>query len=347
MHLKQLPIFVIRVAVSTIPILPYVFGCTVQFSKENDGPDTGVLPDGAECVDEDGDGYGEGCSLGPDCDDNAPGIVGSCEPSRCPNGWALVTAGVFEMGCSEEDECWADETAEAPRHNVYLDDFCIQRFEVSVADYRACRNAGICTGIPADTNHDSFCNWSPILGEREDHPINCITRQDARDYCRNWVGGDLPTEAEWEKAARGIDARTYPWGYSPSPNCELCNYNAGGGIPSGTVGCDGVTVGPGTWPVYELKEPGVSPFGLFHMAGNVYEWVQDCFDPFFYLECSGADDFCESPVNLCDEETPHRVIRGGAFTTIDPVYLRAVWRASLRENEKAPSVGFRCRHDRQ
>jgi formylglycine-generating enzyme required for sulfatase activity len=318
-------------------------GCVVDFKDgfPKDGATDGLPDDVLGCVDEDGDGFGAGCAAGPDCDDHARGIVGPCQVNGCPQGWVLVPAGSFQMGCSAGDECWREESAESPRHEVTLPSFCMMPFEVPVAGYRKCLTGGVCAGQPKSNLEDTFCNWTPVPLGQEHHPINCVAWQDAQTFCRDWLGGDLPSEAEWEKAARGTEGHVYPWGDAPQPNCDLCNYDTNGGDPSGTKGCAEAAVGPATWNAIDGTQGvlGASPYGLRDMAGNVYEWVLDCYDPDFYNECAQG---CESPVNLC-ADVGQRVIRGGAFSTTNSDYLRTVWRGSLSAQDKVSAVGFRCR----
>lgn len=321
-------------------------GCTVDFgsSDSTDGSTDGLAVDSAGCVDKDGDGYGNGCWLGPDCDDNAPGVLGDCAINGCPEGWIFIPAGTFSMGCSQGQPCWEGEGAESPSHEVTLPAFCLNQNEITVAEYRKCRKAGVCEGIPGDDLQDTFCNWSALSADKESHPINCIGWEDARSFCTDWLGGDLLSEAEWEKASRGDEGRVYPWGDSPEPSCELCNFDVNGGDAAGTKGCGEVLEGPGTWEavVPSSGSMGASPYGVLDMAGNVYEWVLDCYDPNFYAGCAGG---CESPVNDCQGTgTTQRVIRGGAFSSTNPSYLRAVWRGSLSPDDKVSAVGFRCRH---
>ena len=249
------------------------------------------------------------------------------------------------MGCSQGDLCWRQESAEAPRHEVTLPAFCVERFEVPLEDYRSCLNDGVCAVEPLTSQDDDFCNWSSTPGGNELHPINCISWSAARSYCQGWMGGDLLSEAEWEMAARGTQALVYPWGDTPEPSCDRCNFDVNGADASDTKGCGKVSMGPATWTTHDDNNGalGASPCGARDMAGNVHEWVLDCFDPFFYTTCSGG---CEDPVNLCGDDG-QRVIRGGAFSTINPDYLRAVWRGSLYPDEASPAVGFRCRHPAQ
>ncbi|MDY0002444.1 MAG: SUMF1/EgtB/PvdO family nonheme iron enzyme [Polyangia bacterium] len=280
------------------------------------------------CQDQDEDGFGEHCDLGPDCDDQAPGVTGACQSNGCPVGWAFIPAGDFEMGCNSGELGGSCRTAEQPRHTVTLSAYCMELTEVSVAAYRACKQTGACTGTP------ETCNWSTTAGNIEEHPINCIDWSDSREYCQAWMGGDLPTEAQWEKAARGGpgDTRKYPWGSTPEPDCTRANYenNDGQHICSPTSP-------PYTWPVgYLTTTLGDSPFGLKDMAGNVNEWVLDYYSPTFYGSCTTG---CLDPLNT-DISTYGHVYRGGSFAQ-----QRGWQRVVMRYHNDFSStlLGFRCR----
>ena len=289
----------------------------------------------ASCVDVDGDGLGVDCDLGEDCDDDATGIVVPCQVNGCPEGWAYIPAGDFEMGCDSGDACWDGQTNESPRHTVTLTAYCLEKTEVSVGAYRACVDAGVCTGTPTDTG--GWYNWSVAVGSREEHPINGINWSESREYCQSWLGGDLPTEAQWEKGARGGpgDTRKYPWGAIPEPDCTRCNFDVNGGTSG--VGCSSVTVGPGTWEAGHLTGPGGnSPYGLKDMAGNVWEWVQDWYAADFYDNCPIG---CTDPLNT--SSAGYRVIRGGSFYG-SAASLRVVRRRSDGPSNRGNLIGFRC-----
>ncbi len=261
-----------------------------------------------------------------------------CDP--CPEGWVFIPAGDFEMGCDEGEPCWEGRSNESPRHTVTLSAYCMQRTQVSVAQYRECKDSGGCSnGTPTEMSFNTWCNWTSSPGDREDHPINCINWSEAREYCE-WAGGDLPTEAQWEKAGRGTDQRTYPWG-EEQPTCDRCNWNyTGSGSP---YGCNAVTEGPGTWPVgYLTTTDGDSPYGLKDMAGNVWEWVLDCYDANFYATCV---DGCVDPANNISGCTGNRVLRGGSFYSYDSAVLRVVTRSLNNPSARGSSFGFRCAMD--
>lgn len=184
-----------------------------------------------------------------------------------PSGMVLVPAGEFFMGCNEEADkaCSSDEK---PGRSVFLDAFAIDKTEVTVAEYRQCVEAGKCTSTgltmpywdgKEHAESASFCNWDKSDGAQ--HPINCVDWMQADAYCR-WAGKRLPTEAEWEKAARGTDKRVYPWGNE----WDATKANA---IPRGTVPV-------GSFPT------GASPFGVLDLSGNVWEWTADWYDSAYY-----------------------------------------------------------------
>ena len=155
-----------------------------------------------------------------------------------------VPAGEFWMGCNEQADkrCNFDEK---PYHKVYLDAYYIDKYEVTQSEYNECVTTDKC---PANRKKDGF------TGDRQ--PVIGVSWEDADTYCK-WAGKRLPTEAEWEKAARGTDGRVYPWGNSFDPT--RANY----------AGALGKTSEVGSYP------SGASPYGALNMAGNVWEWVAD------------------------------------------------------------------------
>jgi len=230
-----------------------------------------------------------------------------------------VPAGEFIMGSEE----WSEN--EKPAHTVYLDAFYIDTYEVTNADYRRCVQAGECTA-------PTTCDWGDPTyndADKTNHPVICVNWFEAKSYCE-WQGKRLPTEAEWEKAARGIDGRTYPWGNNFDGKrlnfCDKsCEYNQ-----ANQVYDDGYAQ---TAPVgsYEL---GKSPYGAYDMAGNVWEWVADWYDSSYYRNSpkrnpTGADT------------GKYRVIRGGSWND-DNYSSRAAFRYYLNPNSRNHNLGFRC-----
>ena len=188
----------------------------------------------------------------------------------------FIPEGPFTMG-SAMDDPQADED-EKPSHKVFLDSFWIDRTEVTNAMYVHCMSTGACTP-PAR----SIYYTKP---EYAHHPALGISWVQAQEYCE-WAQRRLPTEAEWEKAARGTDGRVYPWG-NTSPTTELVNFNHHFN--------ETVEVG--------MYKNGASPFGVLDMAGNVWEWVADGYQADFYSRSSEKNPISDSPVN-------RRVLRGG------------------------------------
>jgi len=183
-----------------------------------------------------------------------------------------VPAGRFLMGSTSADPKAGSD--EKPQHSVYLDAFWIDRTEVTNAQYVQFLNAlgghtGTCGGHDcAETQvEDKYSHILNLDGRYavesgfEEHPATQVSWYGAQAYCA-WAGARLPTEAEWEKAARGTDGRLYPWG-NEAPDCEKAQYGD----------CGGATVPVGGRPA------GASPYGVLDMAGNVWEWVGDWYDP--------------------------------------------------------------------
>ena len=225
----------------------------------------------------------------------------------------VVPAGNFWMGCAPADSsCDSDEE---PFHEVYLDAFSIDVTEVEAADYDDCVQVDGCTPLGTD----GACNGA--MSGRRDHPVNCVSWYQAEAYCV-WAGRRLPTEAEWEKAARGTDGRLHPWGDQP-PDCSLAVMDDGG------WGCGTQE----TWPVGSLPA-GQSPYGALDMAGNVWEWVSDRYS---------ADYYSTSPAENPTGPTTgsERVFRGGSWLN-DGGGLRASGRGWDLPSYSADGLGFRC-----
>ena len=226
-----------------------------------------------------------------------------------------VPAGPFQMGCNEavDGDCDSDEL---PYHEVTLDAYEIDETEVTVAAYAACVQAGACA--EPDTGYNG-CNWG--AADRAEHPVNCVDWGQAGAYCA-WAGKRLPTEAEWEKAARGTDGRRYPWG-NATASCDFAVMYDGG------VGCGTGT----TWPVGS-KPAGASPCGALDMAGNVWEWVADRYDSGYYA--SSPETNPQGPSSGSD-----RVGRGGGFG-YDAAALRVSNRDYAPPGYAGGGLGFRC-----
>ncbi len=219
-----------------------------------------------------------------------------------------VPEGEFLMG---SEDGYGDES---PEHTVYLDAYWIDQTEVTNAQYQQCVEDGACS-LPDETyswsRNDYYGNSAYA-----DYPVIYVNWNQASDYCE-WAGRRLPTEAEWEKAARGTDGRTYPWG-EKSPNANLANYNEN----------IGDTTEVGSYPA------GASPYGALDMAGNVWEWVADWYDDDYY----DASPF-ENPQGPASGF--YRAIRGGSWYDIGK-FLRAALRDDFDSDYSHPAFGFRC-----
>jgi formylglycine-generating enzyme required for sulfatase activity len=223
----------------------------------------------------------------------------------------LVPAGDFPMGSSNG---LADEK---PIHSVYLDAYYIDKFEVTNALYKVCVNAGACNP-PIHTG--SFTRNSYYGNVQFDqYPVVYVDWNMANTYCE-WRGAHLPTEAQWEKAARGTDARIYPWGREA--DCQKANYQGTGN------GCVGGTSKVGYY------EGGKSPYGVYDMAGNVWEWVADWYSEAYYQTSLSSNptgpDFGLS-----------RVLRGGSWNRGE-YEIRASERNKFKPDYYNFDIGFRC-----
>jgi serine/threonine-protein kinase len=243
-----------------------------------------------------------------------------------------VPQGEFIMG-SDPDEpyFWG---AEMPRHNVYLNAFWIYRSEVTNAMYRACYDAGFC---PRPEEVSSLTHESYFENEEYgDYPVIFVTHENASSYCK-WAGERLPTEAEWEKAARGTDGRLFPWG-----NDELQSYHAN----FCDVGCDNPepqeiesALDDGYRDVAPVGSflAGTSPYGAWDMSGNVLEWVSDWYSEGYY-----SISPYENPAG--PENGSRHPMRGGSWWS-GRAGLRTSARASKSLNYSSEMVGFRCATD--
>ncbi|MEZ4438688.1 MAG: formylglycine-generating enzyme family protein [Polyangiaceae bacterium] len=257
-------------------------------------------------------------------------------PRRCDD-MLLVPAGPFMMGAVSGGE--ADEQ---PRHEVVLPAFYLDETEVTNQAYAEAVAAGVCD--PPHPGSASANGYGPdrrFRGPRQ--PVSSISWDSARAYCA-WRGKRLPSEAEWEKAARGSDERRYPWGDEP-PNEALARYESQ------------VTSDVGTHPA------GAGPYGHLDLAGNVWEWVEDVYDPYAYRRPSAAEGrggSCEQSLAAFDElrrrgqqgftgSNPiptecERVLRGGAFN-YHPTGLRVTNRVHHPGRFRLVMSGFRCARD--
>ncbi len=197
-----------------------------------------------------------------------------------------------------------------PAHVVELDTFYIDKYEVTNHLYKACVDAGECT-LPL--------NYENMLKYDNNQPVDYVTWIQAQSYCE-WRGVQLPTEAQWEKSARGADKRIYPWG-NDSINCSLANYNS----------CSDTTTDVGSYP-------NASPYGLYDMAGNVWEWVADWYDESYYSISPFRNPL--GPDFGLDSED-RRVLRGGSYVD-NEIYQSVTFRNSESPGKTNWNIGFRC-----
>jgi len=245
-----------------------------------------------------------------------------------------VPEGNFWMGCNEAVDKLCKEN-EKPYHQVYLDAFYMDKYEVTLDDYMECVKAGGCK--PPEVRESQghilsanmkYCNWKhPGRGK---HPINCVEWFKAKAYCE-YAGKRLPTEAEWEKAARGTDGRIYPWGNQP-PDCNLAIV-----VRRGKDGCGKDS----TWPVGS-KPKGASPYGIMDMAGNVAEMAADWKDTNYYKHSPRRNP--KGP-DAATDKWQKRIIRGGNFNDDTGWFERTSFRAGRPQWDIYHLDGFRCAKD--
>ena len=306
--------------------------CTPSCGERVCGPDPvceqscGQCPEGKTC-NSDGQCVAEGCV--PACSPRQCGLdpvcgtsCGECEAhEKCnddgqciPNDtgieWVRIPGGSFNMGSEDGD------SDEMPVHIVMVPTFEMGKTQVTVDQYRACVEAGACTA----PSTSEWCNWGQ--SDRGKHPINCVDWNQAQAFA-TWAGGRLPSEAEWEYAARsgGGDCK-YPWG-DEDATCERAVMNDGSGYGCGR---------DSTWPVCS-KPSGDTTQGLCDMAGNVWEWVQDWYH----------DSYNGAPTDGLAWESPtgsYRVFRGGSWGS-GAGGVRAANRNSGLPGNRNDFVGFR------
>ena len=252
------------------------------------------------------------------------GVLVSCTPSA-PEGMVRIPAGEFTMGTDEVDpentalrlgvpKPWLED--ERPAHRVNLPAYFIDRYEVTEGQYKKFSDT---TGHPVPS---SWSRGAPPAGE-ERLPVALVSFEDAQAYCR-WAGKRLPTEEEWEKAARGIDRRVFPWGNQ----FEEQRANVGGAHPN--------RIPVGSFP------KGASPYGVEDLIGNVWEWTDSWYRPY-----PGSQ--YQSP----NFQRPVRVIRGNSWSSIGHFspeihkklvehHSTATFRLFAPPDAAIEDVGFRC-----
>ncbi len=267
-------------------------------------------------------------TIGSECTNH-----GFCDVSQaCVAQMASIPAGTFWMGCNsvKDSNCIADES---PQHKVTLSAYAMDLTETTVAQYKACVDAGACSG-PSSIQPMPYATYPSLLN----NPINFVNWTQAQQFCK-WRGAqfDLPTEAQWEMAARGrceengstgadpvcaSAMRTYAWGEATA-TCSFAVMN------NGTDGC-GTNA---TWAVDSIPA-GDSPYGLHDVAGNVHEWTRDWYSA-SYFAISPASD----PIN--DTSGTERVFRGGSLDSAD-IAVHMSRRFSSLPSAADYDVGLRC-----
>ncbi len=211
--------------------------------------------------------------------------------------YILIPAGGFLMG--------SENPGEDPIQTVYLDTYWIGRYEVTNKQYYQCVRAGFCSVVPRNDNY--------AAPESENYPVTDVNWFEAERFCE-WNDGRLPTEAEWEKAARGTDGRAYPWG--EILDCSLANF---GGCSSGLSKVGSYI-------------NGASPYGVYDMVGNVSEWVSSLYVPYPFNTNDGRED---------QNASGNRVQRGGSSVDSES-FVYSAYRVGVDPRSSDNRTGFRC-----
>jgi formylglycine-generating enzyme required for sulfatase activity len=279
-------------------------------------------------------------SATPSASSSAPTAAAAAGSDKCPAG------GPFFMGSDD------GLPGERPEHKVQVAPYCMDTFEVTTARYIACSDVGWCKraattnlgeglGVSDQNAYDQLCNERDPAG-RAQHPINCVTWEMADVFCRSHHVR-LPTEAEWEFAARGSDGRAYPWGDAPPSARQLnaCGTECAAWGQKAKVEAlapmyEEDDHWPNTAPVGSFPE-GKSKFGVMDLAGNVWEWVSDWYGP--YAKGDGVNAVV-GPTG--PTKGTRRVIRGGAWNGSQASWERPSFRYSKEPTDRSHGIGFRC-----
>ena len=247
--------------------------------------------------------------------------------------WVSIPEGEFLMGSTPEEAKVAYEDAklrssmleqhtfdaELPQHKVYLSAYEISRYEITNAQYRAFVAA---MNRPTPRGHNGEKTWEDETLNGDTQPVVGVTWFDAQAFAE-WIGGSLPTEAQWERAARGIETRIYPWGDTPPKARQHANFARRYNRPV---------------PVGQFPK-GESPDGIADLAGNVWEWCLDEYSPTVYQR--NGKDVPRNPLNLRFRDVLRsRVIRGGAWD-VGSAFLRSSLRFKFYPLDSTHTIGFR------
>ena len=247
--------------------------------------------------------------------------------------WVSIPEGTFLMGSTAEEAEAAYEDAklrssmleqhtfdaELPQHQVYLSAYEISRYEITNAQYRAFIEA---TKHPTPRGHNSEKTWEDETLNGNTQPVVGVTWFDAQAFAE-WIGGSLPSEAQWERAARGTEARMYPWGDTPPKARQHANFARRYNRPI---------------PVGQFPK-GESPDGIADLAGNVWEWCLDEYNPTAYQRT--GKDVPRDPINLRFRDVLRaRVIRGGSWD-VGRAFLRSSLRFKFYPLDSTHTIGFR------
>jgi formylglycine-generating enzyme required for sulfatase activity len=262
----------------------------------------------------------------------APSFIGSDGVEM-----VLIPAGWFTMGSSSADVDAAvnmclqklssrscprsDFSNEMPQRQVYISDFYMGITPITNGQYRACVNAGVCAAPSDSGTPDNRYAVANYYNQRQydNYPVVRVRWEDGQNYCR-WISGRLPTEAEWEKAARGAeDARIFPWGNSFDHQKAIVRRTS--------------SETPELRPVASYAN-GRSPYGLYDMAGSVWEYIHDWYSATYYQNAPDRDP--QGPAS-----GTRRVIRGGSYSNYE-VYARVTNRGTPTEHSRSGFRGFRC-----
>ncbi len=290
----------------------------------------------------------------------APGAAAGTEPDIPKTDLVVITGGIFKMGttqteakqaltdCTTRDKGKCEDSMvddSLPEHDVTVNTFRIEKYEVSYEQYIAFLNylgpksdINQCSGNPCAAVQSNETKWSYIKFDTKyevaseiyrNRPVAGVTWYGADSYCKT-IGRRLPTEAEWERAARGNDKRIYPWGN----DWDSANPKARTSRPKNEGGPDTV----------DSFKNGVSADGVYNLAGNVSEWVYDFYDAAYYRT------LVSNPSGTIDPRGPSRgstkVVRGGDWDAL-PFFARSVHRRDFNPTTVAPTIGFRCAADQE